>query len=69
MNGGIILFDHESRVFKYSVKPGRITLARLSVNRQKNKKRSAIAFVFLDEAAFGYVFSPEKAPKTTVIPR
>ena len=51
------------------VKPGRITLARLSVNRQKNKKRSAIVSICLDEAAFRYVFSPEKAPKTTVVPR
>jgi len=38
MKGGIILFDHEPRILKYSVKHGRITLAQYSTNCQKKKK-------------------------------
>jgi hypothetical protein len=47
MNGGIILFDHEPRILKYSVKPGRIALARFSTNGQKKKKRRMSLLILL----------------------
>lgn len=47
MGAGINLFDHEARIFKYSVKPGRITLARFSTTCQKQKKGHMILSILL----------------------
>lgn len=69
MNWGVILLYSEPRIFKYSVKLGRITLARLSANCKKRKKEVRIYRFPIDKRAFGYVFSPETSLETTVIPR
>jgi hypothetical protein len=42
-----MLFSHESRSLKYSVKVGRITLAWLLANHQKNQKSDIDSLILL----------------------